>query len=75
MLLLAVCALARLVIDKEERRQSPAIVRFWNKIAAWTFFLSLAMAALSGIAWFAMVVVQMTGKPPADALTGHFIQR
>lgn len=68
--ILAAMVFDRFIIPREILRDSPAIQTHWKKIVAWMLGLALPIAALSGIAWFAVVTIDMTDLPPAQALQG-----
>jgi putative copper resistance protein D len=72
--ILAALVFDRFIMPRQMRRQivgdSPAIQLLWKKIAAWMLGLALPIAGLSGIAWFAVVTIDMTDLPLAQALQG-----
>jgi copper resistance protein D len=41
---------------------------YWNQITKWLVLAALPTALISGIAWFALVTITMSGLPPQEAL-------
>jgi putative copper resistance protein D len=56
------------VIGGIVRRQTAVVVRFWERISRWLVWLALPTALISGIAWFALVAISMSGLPASQAL-------
>lgn len=50
-----------------EDRQMPAAIG-WARTVTWILWSSLLVALLSGLAWFALDAINMSGMPPREAL-------
>src|SRR5580658_5426709 len=45
----------------------------WTKIRRWLILAALPLAALSGAAWFALIVMRMSGLPFHQAMQPHIL--
>src|ERR1700728_4728020 len=69
LLAMSICWLEMLVMRRDLRAAAPP----WPKIARWLVLTALPLAALSGGAWFALVVMGMSDLPFAQAMNPHIL--
>jgi putative copper resistance protein D len=55
LLVFSVCVFDRFIV-------SPSMSEYWNRLAKWLIAIAMPIALLSGIAWFAAVVIQMSNE-------------
>jgi copper resistance protein D len=72
LILLAVWAFDRIVVVAPTGRA--AIAGTWDRIARWLVLPALALALISGVAWFAFVAMAMSGLPASQALQPRILR-
>jgi putative copper resistance protein D len=63
----------RTMISAIVRPRAMDLARFWETVASRLMLVVLPAALISGAAWFALVVIDMSGLPPGQALVGSVL--